>query len=176
MTPPGRICPVDSRDLPHPAPARPVDTARGRPAAAMTRYDPVPMTHSSRTARGPGMSGTDGARARAGGPAAARPSANRAATVSGFFALGGFASLANFATGIAWLNPGVFLGMAMVCALIAIPAGHVGRFRGRRPGGSGRGLSLAAILTGWAVLIVCLLAILAFVGLVAGATFLMDRT
>ncbi|MEV0844282.1 hypothetical protein AB0J21_00100 [Streptomyces sp. NPDC049954] len=122
------------------------------------------------------MSGTDEARPRAGGPARARLPTNRAARVSGFFALGGVASLANFATGIAWLNPGVFVGMAMVCALIAIPAGHVGRFRGRRLDGVGRGLSLTAILTGWAVLIVCLLAILVFVGLLAGAAFLVDGT
>jgi hypothetical protein len=63
----------------------------------------------------------------------------------------------------------------MLCALIAIPAGHVGRFRGRRVEWEGRGLALAGIPTGWQVLVVCLLALLAFVGLVAGLAALTDH-
>ncbi|MBC2907636.1 hypothetical protein [Streptomyces cupreus] len=99
---------------------------------------------------------------------------NRPAKVSAFFALGGVTALGNFATGIAWINPGIFIGGAMACALIAIPAGHVARFRGRRLDGEGRGLAPAAILTGWLVLIVCALAILAFVGLVAGLSLIAE--
>ncbi|MET9253515.1 DUF4190 domain-containing protein [Streptomyces sp. NPDC048182] len=100
---------------------------------------------------------------------------NRPAKVSGFLALAAVAFLGNFATGIAWINPGVFIGFAVLCALAAIPVGHVGRFRGRRLGGDGRGIALAGILTGWLVLIVCALAVLAFVGLIAGLAVLGDR-
>ncbi|MGX5210929.1 hypothetical protein ACWKT3_20005 [Streptomyces violaceus] len=96
-------------------------------------------------------------------------------TVSACCALGGVAFLAQFATGIAWINPGIFVGLAALCALIAIPAGHLGRFRGRRPGGDGRGLALLSILIGWLVLVVSLLALLAFVGLVAGLAVLVDH-
>ncbi|MCX5399361.1 DUF4190 domain-containing protein [Streptomyces sp. NBC_00102] len=101
---------------------------------------------------------------------------NRAAQVSGVFALGAIGALGNFATGIALINPGIFVALAALCALIAIPVGHVGRFRGKRLGGSGRGVALAAILTGWLVLLVCLLAALAFIGLVAGLAALTDNT
>lgn len=100
---------------------------------------------------------------------------NRAAKVSACSALGGVAFLAQFATGVAWINPGIFVGLAALCALIAVPAGHVGRFRGRRLGGDGRGLAVLSILTGWLVLIVSLLALLAFVGLVAGLAVLADH-
>ncbi|MFF9213588.1 MULTISPECIES: DUF4190 domain-containing protein [unclassified Streptomyces] len=131
------------------------------------------------------MSGTDHTRPVTEGSArprpvtegAARPLAgrNRAAKVSGFSALWAVASLGNFATGLAWMNPGVFVGMAVLAALIAVPAGHVGRFRGRRLGGEGRGLALAGILTGWLVLVVCALAALAYLGLVAGLAVLVDH-
>ncbi|WP_261718793.1 DUF4190 domain-containing protein [Streptomyces sp. FZ201] len=99
---------------------------------------------------------------------------NRTAKVSAFFALGGIAFLGNFATGIAWINPGIFIGCAVLCALVAIPTGHIARFRGRRLDGDGRGLALAAVLTGWLVLLVCVLAVLAFVGLIAGLAVLTD--
>ncbi|MFD0515102.1 hypothetical protein ACFQ0Q_41565 [Streptomyces aureus] len=33
----------------------------------------------------------------------------------------------------------MFVGMAVLSALIAVPAGHVGRFRGRRLDGEGAG-------------------------------------
>ncbi|MEU6377202.1 DUF4190 domain-containing protein [Streptomyces sp. NPDC046909] len=109
---------------------------------------------------------------------AERPLAGRngAAKVSAFFALAALAFLANFATGIAWLNPGVFVALAMLCAVAAIPTGHIARFRGRRLDGEGRGLALAGILTGWLTLFVCLLALLAFLGLVAGLAVLVDNT
>ncbi|POX57163.1 hypothetical protein C3489_00065 [Streptomyces sp. Ru71] len=121
------------------------------------------------------MSTAEQDRPATGDPAPSLAGRNRAAKVSGFFALGAVASLGNFATGIAWLNPGVFIGMAALCALIAVPAGHVGRFRGRRLGGDGRGLALAGIVTGWLVLFVCALAELAFLGLMAGLAVLVDH-
>jgi len=99
---------------------------------------------------------------------------NRPAKVSVFLAGFGVASLANFYTGIAWLNPGIFVGMAVLCALAAIPAGHVGRFRGRRLDGEGRGTALLGIVVGWLLLLVCSLAVLAYIGLIAGLAFLAD--
>ncbi|MFI6012642.1 hypothetical protein ACIBAG_28165 [Streptomyces sp. NPDC051243] len=41
-------------------------------------------------------------------------------------------------------QPGVFVALAVLCELVAIPAGHVGRFRGRRLDGEGRGLAWQA--------------------------------
>ncbi|MFF7361189.1 hypothetical protein [Streptomyces sp. NPDC008125] len=101
---------------------------------------------------------------------------NRAATVSGFFALGAVGAIGNFATGIALMNPAVFIALAVLCALIAIPVGHVARFRGKRLGGVGRGVALASILTGWLVLFLCLLGVLVLVGLVAGFAALTGTT
>ncbi|WP_328719705.1 DUF4190 domain-containing protein [Streptomyces sp. NBC_00247] len=101
---------------------------------------------------------------------------NRAATVSGFFALGAVGAIGNFATGIALMNPAVFIALAVLCALIAIPAGHVARFRGKRLGGAGRGVALVSILTGWLVLLICLIGVLALVGLVAGFAALTGTT
>lgn len=99
---------------------------------------------------------------------------NRPAKVSVSFADFGVASLANFSTGIAWLHPGIFVGMAVLSALIAVPAGHVGRFRGRRLDGEGRGTALLGIVVGWLLLFVCALAVLAYIGLIAGLAFLAD--
>lgn len=99
---------------------------------------------------------------------------NRPAKVSVSFADFGVASLANFSTGIAWLHPGIFVGMAVLSALIAVPVGHVGRFRGRRLDGEGRGTALLGIVVGWLLLFVCALAVLAYIGLIAGLAFLAD--
>ena len=99
---------------------------------------------------------------------------NLPAKVSAFFALGGVASLANLAGPIGLLHPGIVVGMAVLCALATVIAGHAGRFRGRRLGGEGRGLALAGILSGWLLLLVSLLVTLAFIGLVAGLAVLVD--
>ncbi|WP_328315573.1 hypothetical protein [Streptomyces sp. NBC_00388] len=98
---------------------------------------------------------------------------NRSAKISAFFALAGVASLGSFYTAFAWINPGVYVSMAVLCALIAIPTGHIGRFRGRRlPEKDGRGVALLAILVSWLVLLVCLLAGLAYFGLMVGLAYL----
>ncbi|MFB6619504.1 DUF4190 domain-containing protein [Streptomyces sp. NPDC085524] len=99
---------------------------------------------------------------------------NRAAKVSAFCALGSFAAMANLATPIGWLNPPVFVAMALLCALIAIPAGHVGRFRARRLSGDGKGMALAGVLGGWVMLLVSLLAVASAAGLIAGVALLVD--
>ncbi|MEU8123562.1 hypothetical protein AB0C21_33020 [Spirillospora sp. NPDC049024] len=49
------------------------------------------------------------------------PSRNRPAKASLFFAGSGMAALANSATGIAWVNPMIFVGLAMPYALAAAP-------------------------------------------------------
>ncbi|MER7812679.1 DUF4190 domain-containing protein [Streptomyces sp900116325] len=103
------------------------------------------------------------------------PGRNRPAKVSLFFAACGYASLGNFFTGIAWLNPGIFVSMAVLSALTAVVSGHVGRYRGRRLGGDGRGMALAGILLGWLLLFICVLIGLAFIGFIAGLTFLTDN-
>ncbi|MGI5205050.1 hypothetical protein ACQEU6_26170 [Spirillospora sp. CA-108201] len=103
-----------------------------------------------------------------------RPSGNRPAKVSLFFACSGIAALANFATGIAWINPAVFVGLAVLCALTAIVAGHAGRFRGRRLAGDGRGMALLGIVLGWLLILVCVLAVGAVLGLIAGMAVLFD--
>lgn len=63
----------------------------------------------------------------------------------------------------------------MLCALIAVPAGHMGRLRHPRMDGNGRGPALAGILPGRPVLSVRLLAVPAFVvALVAGLVLLTE--
>ncbi|GAA4377233.1 hypothetical protein GCM10023088_36860 [Actinomadura verrucosospora] len=102
------------------------------------------------------------------------PSGNRPAKVSLFFAGFGVAALASFATGIAWINPAVFVGLAMLSALAAIIAGHVGRFRGRRLDGDGRGMALLGIVLGWLLILVCVLAVVVVLGLITGLAVLSD--
>lgn len=104
------------------------------------------------------------------------PSRNRPAKVSVYFAGFGIAALANFATGIAWISPPVFVGMAVLCALVAIVTGHIGRFRGRRLNGDGRGMALLGLVLGWLLIIVCLLATIAALGLITGLAVLADAT
>ncbi|GAA1887985.1 DUF4190 domain-containing protein [Actinomadura bangladeshensis] len=101
-------------------------------------------------------------------------SRNRPAKVSVYSAGFGIAALANFATGIAWINPAIFVGMAVLCALVAIVAGHMGRFRGRRLDGDGRGMALLGLLLGWLLIVVCLLATIAALGLIATLAVLTD--
>ncbi|MFE2324992.1 DUF4190 domain-containing protein [Streptomyces sp. NPDC059385] len=104
------------------------------------------------------------------------PGKNRAAKVSVFFALGSFGAMANFATPIGWLNPPVFVGLALLCALVAVPAGHVGRFRARRLSGDGKGMALAGLLGGWLMLLVTLLALASVFGLLVGLSLLADAS
>ncbi|MFE4956265.1 hypothetical protein ACFRCW_19705 [Streptomyces sp. NPDC056653] len=65
--------------------------------------------------------------------------------------------------------------MAVLSALIAIVSGHIGRFRGRRLGGDGRGMALAGVLLGRLLLFVCALVGLALIGFAAGLAFLADN-
>jgi hypothetical protein len=98
--------------------------------------------------------------------AAGRPE-NRAAVI------GAYAAFLSVASTGSWLLAGyLFYFITLVCALVAIVAGHIGYFRARRLGGRGRWLALADLLTGWLMLGVCLLAFLALAGLALGLTLL----
>jgi hypothetical protein len=63
------------------------------------------------------------------------PTRNRPAKVSVYFTGFGIAALANFTTGIAWINPALLVGMAVLCALAAIASYALfgGRPRDWRP-------------------------------------------
>ncbi|MEW2069265.1 DUF4190 domain-containing protein [Streptomyces sp. NPDC007346] len=74
-----------------------------------------------------------------------------------------------------WLMYGGFYTVFMfLCGLVAIPAGHLGRRRGKRLGGRDRGVALLAIVTGWLLILCALVLVLAYVGLVAGLGVLVD--
>ncbi|MFG2720968.1 hypothetical protein ACGFW5_22125 [Streptomyces sp. NPDC048416] len=78
-----------------------------------------------------------------------------------------------FTTPMLWLmHGGIYTFFLFVFGLVAIPAGHLGRFRGKRLGGHDRGLALAAIVTGWLLLLCTLLIVLAYAGLMIGLTAL----
>ncbi|GGU42638.1 hypothetical protein [Streptomyces violascens] len=66
---------------------------------------------------------------------------------------------------------GIYTFFMFVFGIIAIPAGHLGRMRGKRLGGHDRGLALIAIVTGW-LLLCALLIVLAYAGLMVGLTAL----
>ncbi|WP_424892240.1 hypothetical protein [Streptomyces sp. XH2] len=77
----------------------------------------------------------------------------------------GFASVA--AVGSWPLFPPLFVYASLACALGAVIAGHVGRWKARRRGGEGRWAALAGLLAGWLMLTACLLLALLSVGLFA---------
>ncbi|MFD7493709.1 DUF4190 domain-containing protein [Streptomyces sp. NPDC059832] len=83
--------------------------------------------------------------------------------------------VAVFATPMFWLMYGGYYTFFMfVSAVVAIPAGHLGRRRGKRPGGRDRGLALLGIVTGWLLILCSLLLVLAYAGVLAGLAFLAD--
>ncbi|MFF8444915.1 hypothetical protein ACF07U_29100 [Streptomyces californicus] len=74
-----------------------------------------------------------------------------------------------------WLMYGGFYTAALfLCGLVAVPAGHAGRRRGKKLGGRDRGLALLALLTGWLLMLGALVLVLAYAGLVAGLGVLVD--
>ncbi|MGW8332475.1 hypothetical protein ACWGLE_31790 [Streptomyces sp. NPDC055897] len=81
--------------------------------------------------------------------------------------------VAVFMTPMFWLMYGQYYTFFMaVFGTVAIPAGHLGRIRGKRLGGRDRGLALLAIVTGWLLLLCVLLIVLAYGGLIIGLTAL----
>ncbi|MFD0385515.1 hypothetical protein ACFQ2B_34075 [Streptomyces stramineus] len=61
-----------------------------------------------------------------------------------------------------------------VFGIVAIPAGHLGRRRGKRLGGRDRGLALLGIVSGWLLILCAVVLVLAYAGLVAGLAVLVD--
>ncbi|TDD79639.1 DUF4190 domain-containing protein [Actinomadura darangshiensis] len=102
------------------------------------------------------------------------PTRNRPAKASLTAAGFGVAALLNFATGIAWINPPIFVAMAMLCGLIAIVTGHLGRRRARHLDGDGRGMALLGLILGWLLFLTCTLATAAVFGLIAALAVLID--
>jgi hypothetical protein len=109
-------------------------------------------------------------------PTTARPGGegNRPARISVWSAALGVALIvAIFATPMLWFMYGQYYTFAMfMSGAVAIPAGHLGRRRGKHLGGRDRGLALVGILTGWLLLLVVGLLVLAYGGLIIGLTFL----
>ncbi|MFI6599961.1 DUF4190 domain-containing protein [Nonomuraea sp. NPDC050536] len=102
------------------------------------------------------------------------PSKNTPAKLALGFAGFGVAALGCFFTGIAWMNPPVFVGLAVLSAIAGIVTGHVARSRGKRLSGDGRGMALGAILLSWLVVAVCVLAATALVWLLSGTAIFLD--
>ncbi|MFE5396116.1 hypothetical protein ACFQ9U_16360 [Streptomyces sp. NPDC056568] len=93
----------------------------------------------------------------------------------GFWAAGAGVSLilAIVMTPMFWLMWGGFYTASMfLCGAVAIPAGHLGRRRGKRLGGHDRGAALFAIVTGWLLILCSLTLLVAYAGLMAGLGFL----
>lgn len=88
-------------------------------------------------------------------------------------ALGVALIVAIFATPMFWLMYGQYYTFAMfMFGVVAVPAGHLGRRRGKRLDGRDRGLALVGILTGWLLLVVVALLVLAYGGLIIGLALL----
>ncbi|WP_217144463.1 DUF4190 domain-containing protein [Streptomyces sp. AC627_RSS907] len=80
-----------------------------------------------------------------------------------------------FLTPMFWLMYGGFYTfLVFASGVVAIPAGHLGRRRGKRLGGRDRGVALLGIVTGWILVFFSLLLVLAYAGLLAGLTLLAD--
>ncbi|MFD7836164.1 hypothetical protein [Streptomyces sp. NPDC059761] len=101
---------------------------------------------------------------------------NKSARVSIWSAaMGVVLIVAIFATPMFWLMYGSYYTFAMfVFGLVAIPAGHLGRRRGKRLGGRDRGLALLGIVTGWLLVFCSLLLLLVYAGALVGIGFLTD--
>ncbi|MEU9098629.1 DUF4190 domain-containing protein [Streptomyces sp. NPDC048361] len=101
---------------------------------------------------------------------------NRAAEISVVAALMGvMAATGSLATGTVFLP--LTLGwviLILLCSLVAIVSGHIGRRRARRRGLPGRWLALASIVTAYLTLLYVLLMVLLLIGVIAGLAVVVD--
>ncbi|MDQ0757738.1 hypothetical protein QF027_000373 [Streptomyces canus] len=82
-----------------------------------------------------------------------------------------------FMTPMLWLlYGGWYTFLVFVFGVVAVPAGHLGRRRGKHLGGRDRGVALLGIVTGWVLIFCSLLLVLAYAGLLAGLAYLADFT
>lgn len=104
------------------------------------------------------------------------PTRNTAARISVWAAFLGICLIVGiFATPMFWLLYGGFYTFLLfMSGVVAIPAGHLGRRRGKHLGGRDRGVALLAIVTGWILILLSFLLVLAYAGLLAGLAFLTD--
>lgn len=87
--------------------------------------------------------------------------------------LGVIASI--FLTPMLWLAYGsLYTFFMFMFGGVAIPAGHLGRRRGRALDGHDRGIALFAIVTGWLLIFISLLIVLVYFGAVVGLSLLTD--
>ncbi|MGW7612772.1 DUF4190 domain-containing protein [Streptomyces sp. NPDC054766] len=107
---------------------------------------------------------------------AAGASRNTPARISVWAAFLGAGLIAGiFLTPMFWLlYGGVYTFLVFAFGVVAIPAGHLGRRRGKHLGGRDRGVALLGIVTGWILIFFSLLLVLAYAGLLAGLAFLAD--
>ncbi|MEV4430476.1 DUF4190 domain-containing protein [Streptomyces sp. NPDC053792] len=109
---------------------------------------------------------------------AATAARNTPARISIWVALMGAGLIAGvFLTPMFWLlYGGLYTFLVFASGVVAIPAGHLGRRRGKQLGGRDRGIALLGIVTGWILILFSLLLVLAYAGLLAGLAYLADST
>ncbi|MEU0404129.1 DUF4190 domain-containing protein [Streptomyces sp. NPDC006197] len=109
---------------------------------------------------------------------AASATRNTPARISVWAALLGAGLIAGiFLTPMFWLlYGGLYTLLVFASGVVAIPAGHLGRRRGKHLGGRDRGVALLGIVTGWVLILFALLLVLAYAGLLAGLAYFADST
>ncbi|MET9452574.1 DUF4190 domain-containing protein [Streptomyces cinerochromogenes] len=99
---------------------------------------------------------------------------NKPALVSAWAAFAGVVYASGSVMG-GWLTvtySAAILSLLIVCALVAIVSGHIGRRRAKKHGVEGRWLSLAAIVVGWLCVLYAVVVNLLVMGLIAGLAVL----
>ncbi|MET8945123.1 DUF4190 domain-containing protein [Streptomyces sp. NPDC004542] len=109
-------------------------------------------------------------------PQTAGRTRNKPALVSAYAAAGSVVYASGSVMG-GWLTVAYsapILGLLVLCALVAVVSGHIGRRRAKRQQLEGRWLSLAAIVVGWLCILYAVLVNVLVMGLIAGLAVLSD--